>query len=369
MAFENPGGSRDPSLAWNPATDQFGLGFTGWSGNAAFAGFRRIGADGSVSGRQTFGFTAGTFTTGIEVNSSGQYVLAYALHPGTRTATFDAGGGMMAENFITSRFGHDQSLGLAYNPSTGSFLAVGSDGASLEVAGAEVNGGGGPNSGGQILTEGAGHGSFHPLTTARPGSNQWDVVYSRDFRGATNQIVASASSGGGGAPAPPPPAPTPPPPPPPDSGTGGGVTTPTPTTTGCTTPDPFLSLGGGTCVNGGWWPPGMGGTPSTPTTPTAPTSPPPTGGGGGGGTTVGCTTADPFVSLGGGTCWNGGWFPPGMAVPSTPTAPPTTPTTPTTPTAPSPTGDGSCTTSDPFVSIGGGICSQGGWRPRGAPVP
>ena len=103
----------------------------------------------------------------------------------------------MAESFITSRFGHDQSLGLAYNPSTGSFLAVGSDGASLEVAGAEVNGGGGPNSGAQILTEGAGHGSFHPLTTARPGSNQWDVVYSRDFRGATNQIVASASSGGG----------------------------------------------------------------------------------------------------------------------------------------------------------------------------
>ena len=175
MAFENAGGSRDPSLAWNPATDQFGLGFTGWSGNAAFAGFRRIGADGSVSGRQTFGFTAGTFTTGIEVNSAGQYILAWSLHPGTRTATFDAGGGLMAESFITSRFGHDQSLGLAYNPSTGSFLAVGSDGASLEVAGAEVNGGGGPNSGAQILTDGAGHGSFHPLTTARPGSNQWDV--------------------------------------------------------------------------------------------------------------------------------------------------------------------------------------------------
>src|SRR5262245_39394146 len=26
---------------------------------------------------------------------------------------------------------------------------------------------------------------------------------------------------------------------------------------GCATPDPFVTLGGGTCVNGGWLPPGM----------------------------------------------------------------------------------------------------------------
>ena len=213
MAFENPGGSRDPALAWNPATNEFGVGFTGWSGNTAHAGFRRVNAGGGVSGRTTFGFGGGTFSTGLDVNSSNQYVLAWSVHPGTRTATFDQNGNLLGENFITSRFGHDQSMGLAYNPSTGSFLAVGSDGASLEVAGAEVNGGGGPQTGAQIITEGAGHGSFHPLTASRPGTNQWDVVYSRDFRGATNQIIGSGG-GGGGTPPPPPP---PPPPPDPDA--------------------------------------------------------------------------------------------------------------------------------------------------------
>lgn len=30
-----------------------------------------------------------------------------------------------------------------------------------------------------------------------------------------------------------------------------------PTTSGCSMPDPFVSLGGGTCRNGGWYPPGM----------------------------------------------------------------------------------------------------------------
>ena len=72
---------------------------------------------------------------------------------------------------------------------------------------------------------------------------------------------------------------------------------PPPSGAACTTPDPFTSLGGGTCCNGGWLPPGMACG--------APPPPPPSG--------AACTTSDPFTSLGGGTCCNGGWLPPGMA--------------------------------------------------------
>lgn len=78
----------------------------------------------------------------------------------------------------------------------------------------------------------------------------------------------------------------------------------------CTGPDPFVSLGGGTCYNGGWLPPGMpvpgGGSASL----ASPSVPSPSG------QSSGCLTADPFVSLGGGTCYNGGWLPPGMAPPA-----------------------------------------------------
>ncbi len=116
----------------------------------------------------------------------------------------------------------------------------------------------------------------------------------------------------------------------------------------CATPDPFVALGGGTCVNGGWYPPGI--VPNTLTT----LVPRPTEG-------VprvdGCSTPDPFVSLGGGTCFNGGWYPPGLLTASTPT----------TPTAGVPTEgvrrvDG-CSTPDPFVLLGGGTCANGGWQP------
>ena len=94
------------------------------------------------------------------------------------------------------------------------------------------------------------------------------------------------------------------------------------------------------CFNGGWVPPELINPVPPPSLPPTPPSPPPP-------TTGGCTTSDPFASLGGGTCVDGGWWPPGLLPP-----------------APTPTVPGGCTTADPFVSIGGGVCVNGGWRPR-----
>lgn len=126
----------------------------------------------------------------------------------------------------------------------------------------------------------------------------------------------------------------------------------------CTTSDPFSSLGGGTCYNGGWLPPGMpipgNSTPPSPPSGPPPSTPPPA--------TAGCATPDPFTALGGGTCYNGGWLPPGMPVPSGGTTSPPPPPPP----PPSATG---CTSADPFVILGGGTCYNGGWLPPGMPIP
>jgi glucose/arabinose dehydrogenase len=126
---------------------------------------------------------------------------------------------------------------------------------------------------------------------------------------------------------------------------------------GCTTPDPFTSLGAGTCFNGGWLPPGLAPPILSPNDPSFPAPPPPPPLPSGG-----CTTPDPFVSLGGGTCFNGGWLPPGLAPPGgNPNPPPPLPSPP-----PS---SGGCTTPDPFVSLGGGTCFNGGWLPPGLSPP
>lgn len=137
---------------------------------------------------------------------------------------------------------------------------------------------------------------------------------------------------------------TPPTPPPP--------TPPSPST--CTGADPFTSIGGGRCENGGWVP---GATPApTPPPSTPPPTQPPT-------LPAGCTIPDPFVAMGGGTCVNGGWLPPGISGPGGTTPPPPTPPVPPAPSS------STCATPDPFAAMGGGTCYAGGWLPPGMPIP
>ena len=110
-------GSGHPSVAWNAATNEFGLAFTGSNGNGEFAALRRVSASiGAVSSRDTFGFSPKVFATGIDVNSvTNNYVVVWALGPGTMSATFDQFGTRLATNFVTDRLGFDKSLGIAFN--------------------------------------------------------------------------------------------------------------------------------------------------------------------------------------------------------------------------------------------------------------
>ena len=132
----------------------------------------------------------------------------------------------------------------------------------------------------------------------------------------------------------------------------------------CSTPDPFASIGGGTCSNGGWRPGVAAPTPPAPPTPVppapnpspTPVTPPGEPAPAPAPPAVPCLTPDPFVSLGGGTCYNGGWWPPGILLPTPTPAPPS---------QPSPLPTGGCITPDPFVSLGGGRCVNGGWLPPG----
>jgi hypothetical protein len=169
------------------------------------------------------------------------------------------------------------------------------------------------------------------LSTSMPGA------------GALTIVSASGSTA--------PPLPAPPPPP-----GGSDPTSPPATSGGCSTPDPFASLGGGVCVGGDWLPPGYpGGTPSDPP-PSLPVPAPSPG--------AGCTGPDPFAALGGGFCANGQWLPPGY--PTAPGGSAPTPPPPTQPSLPPPEPAG-CTIADPFLTLGGGVCVGGNWLPPAYP--
>lgn len=73
-------------------------------------------------------------------------------------------------------------------------------------------------------------------------------------------------------------------------------------TGGCAAPDPFASLGGGTCSNGNWNPPGLSSTASAPAPGGAPAPVP---------ATTGCAGTDPYARLPNviGSCVSGSWIP------------------------------------------------------------
>ena len=202
MPFENPNTGRDPGLTWNPATNDFGLSYTGFGNvNGAFAAFRRIGAaTGALSPRALFGFTAGTYNSDIDVNPrTHHYVVGFARDQGSSSQEIDETGALIGTpSLISSQVGGSTSLSLAFNVTSGTFLAVGQDPIGGEIVGAELNAQGVPTSGKTILTNGGGtSGSFYPRVTAKSGAGQWNISYSRQLTSITNQIVATTSRDAG----------------------------------------------------------------------------------------------------------------------------------------------------------------------------
>lgn len=119
----------------------------------------------------------------------------------------------------------------------------------------------------------------------------------------------------------------------------------------CATPDPFLALGGGVFVNGGWLPPDHPGASTGTSTGTPPPSP------------STCATAMPAP---GWVCVNGGWVPPDHPLASSGGSNGGG----TTPGSPPPDGGGSstpaaCTTPLPAA---GWVCVNGGWVPPDHPL-
>lgn len=143
---------------------------------------------------------------------------------------------------------------------------------------------------------------------------------------------------------------------------GSGTSTPSAPTvpaSTCTTPDPFAAMGGGTCRNGGWLPPGMALPPQASVVPpppaSAPSVPPPPA----------ATPSSVCTSIRPGSDWvcvNGGWLPPGLAalfgnISAPPSAPPSVPSQPSSPAG--------CTTPAPGS---GWVCRNGGWLPPNHPA-
>jgi hypothetical protein len=214
IPLTGPGGSQFPALAWNPATDEFGFALAGWSGATAYVAFQKLrGADAvPTTGLASFGQGGGTFSTDLSVNTAtNSYLMGWSVGAGSRAVQFDQAGNMIgAPTLVSVRVGTPTSYSQAYNPASGTYVAVSEDGGgTVDAVAAELTGSGAPIGPAVGMTDGARNGSFVPRVAARTDAREWNISFARDFTAVADQIVVSAGGGGGGNPPVPPPPPSP----------------------------------------------------------------------------------------------------------------------------------------------------------------
>jgi hypothetical protein len=312
---------RDPGVAWNPTTNEFGVSYSGETSDGAYSVFVVVPASNPGAFRRTSFNTIGngskTYLTDLAYNTSTQrWIMSWFQLSGgsfAKIAEFDNSGNLVAMGTASTSIGSYDALSVAFNRNSGTFLLAGIDGGDqLRVA--ELNARGVRFASEQTFATG-----FNPIRYPRvsgsSSASSWFTAMSRGssagaFQGIGGVVFQTGTSGGG-----------------PAGGydsagggsTGGG---------GSTTPGACTSVQPGpnwTCVNGNWLPPTDGG-----------------GSGGGGTTTGGCTSVQPGA---GWTCVNGSWLPPTTGGGST----------------------GGSTSSCTSVQPGTGwVCVNGNWLPPGS---
>ncbi|HVT47294.1 MAG TPA: hypothetical protein VHD57_05860 [Vicinamibacterales bacterium] len=336
---------RDPGVAWNPDTNQFGVSFSGESSNTGYSALAIVSAsDASQFTRHTFNATgtAGQTITDLAYNpQTHHYVMTWfdVSSLSARIAEFDSSGNLLATGTASSKLGSYDALSLAYSAASQTFALVGLNRSTDGVMADELNSRGYRFAAEQIMPTTALPARYTRVSSEGAAGAHWDISYAggsggtglAPFVAITNQAITSATVNGG-------PAGDYSTPPPSGGSSSGGSGT-------CTSVKPGDNW---TCSNGNWLPPSAppstGGSSGSSTPP--PSTPPPS---------TGCTTIKPGPTW---TCSNGNWLPPGSAPPSTggssssSTPPPSDP----------PPASTNCTTIKPGANW---TCSNGNWLPPG----
>jgi hypothetical protein len=352
IATLSAGFARDPGVAWNSVTNEFGVSFSGEdaAGTTGLTIFARVSAGDPTSfTRHTFNSLVGLSSiTDISYNpNTNRFVLAWeqdlAGSPPqeARLAEIEANGTVLGSGLASTRLGSYDALAVAFNPISGTFGLVGVDNVNDNVLAMELNSRGFPTSALTLIANGAG--AHYPRVAANTAAPEWNSAFSSGgstypnlgaaafVTTSTNGGPAGSFSGGGGGGG--------------GSGDGGGSTT-------CTSPKPGADW---VCVDGNWLPPGSGGgdTGSGGSTCTSPQPGadwvcvdgnwlPPGSGGGGGGDASSCTTVKPGPDW---VCVNGNWLPPGSGGGDTGS------------------GGSTCTSPHPGADW---VCVDGNWLPPGS---
>ena len=214
------GFGRDPGVAWNSVTDEFGVSFSGETATTVFSAFVKVpAANPAAFTRTTFNnmSQSGGITTITDVDynpGTNRYVMAWFEFPGpvARTAEFDAAGNLVTQRVVSSIIGSYDALSTAFNPVSKTMLLGGVDRVNDDVFVAELDGNG-VRIGGETKVSTSTRPARYTRVAASGTQASWNTAFNTgNFRAMANQVVQTSTVGTGADPAPSPapaPAPTP----------------------------------------------------------------------------------------------------------------------------------------------------------------
>jgi hypothetical protein len=193
----------NPSIAYNPVTDEFMIVFAGFNdpGNFAFVDSQRVKAGGNtvLGGPVRLMQTGGTYITDVTYNSASNTFLAawFALPGGAAFGRVIDANGTATSGIITlsTRWKAYDALSVGYNRRSDTFFMV-SHGSTAEDGGVEIASGGTPVDNGFLVTGAGGNGNFYPRLAASTDDPNWLVSTAHDFGSTVVQLVAGTASSG-----------------------------------------------------------------------------------------------------------------------------------------------------------------------------
>jgi hypothetical protein len=234
---------RDPGVAWNPDRNEFGVSFNGEANRSGYSVFVIVPATNLAALRRTTfnqlgGGTLANITDVAYSTKSQRFVMTW-YEDGVRTkvASFDDAGTLLSHTTVSSRLGIYDSLSIAFNPTSQTFLLVGLDPVSDRLTGMELNTNGAAVGSETIVGPSPG---WYARAATSSNSAAWLTSYSRSFTTSLVPVTTSATNG---------------------SPTGAVASTPAPAPSapsGSSSSCPGGDIPGMTCVNGSYVPSSSG---------------------------------------------------------------------------------------------------------------
>jgi hypothetical protein len=210
----------DPSVTYNPATDEFFTVYRQGYGTVNALGQRiKAGTGALVGGPILLGQAPDIRTTGVTYNAAtGQYIAAWHQFPANAIYGRVVGAdGTPIGNVIAmaTSFGSYDSLSIDVSDVSGTAFLVGHDKATTEDAGVEIGGNGLPTGSPIQVTATCfvaggycpGNGNYYPKVTSHSSRREWMVVTANRFSTTLAQRIGTGTVQGLGPPPPPPPPP------------------------------------------------------------------------------------------------------------------------------------------------------------------